>query len=267
MPILQLKDVDLYYEVHGSGPAFLMLSSTASDSGPWKTYQVPEFSRDHTVVIFDQRGTGRSKAKTDALTTALIAGDAAALLDHLGLDHAIVMGHSMGGRVAQMIALDHPEKVAKLILLSSGAPAASPGIPLGICKDMVEKGYERFVREHTISVGSGKGIAAHPERVEEFLSARMASLVPLETYLRYVIARQAHDTSGRLKEITVPVLVMVGEEEGHSLSDHTHFDTARRYATELPDAELVVIPGQGHFYPFYDPETTHREIRAFLERR
>jgi len=103
MPFSQLADIDLYYEVHGEGPAFLFISETACHGDVWKTYQVPEFSRDHQVIIYDQRGTGRSGKPSVAYTTKMLADDSAMLLDHVGVEQAIVYGHSMGGRVAQLL--------------------------------------------------------------------------------------------------------------------------------------------------------------------
>ena len=111
MPILKLNDANIYYEVHGSGPPFLFLSETACDGEVWKIYQVPEFSRDHAVVTFDYRGMGQSSKPSTNYTMEMFADDAAAILDHLTLDQAIVCGHSMGGRVAQVLALKHPSKV------------------------------------------------------------------------------------------------------------------------------------------------------------
>src|SRR5215831_17235689 len=106
MPFLQLDDADIYYETFGAGTPFLFLSGTATDGEVWKRHQVPEFSRDHQVVIFDQRLTGRTKTRSQQISVKRIADDAAALLSHLGAKGAVVLGHSMGGRVAQLIALD-----------------------------------------------------------------------------------------------------------------------------------------------------------------
>src|SRR4029453_8688581 len=75
MPILKLKDADIYYEVHGSGPPFLFLSETACDGEVWKIYQVPEFSRDHTVITFDYRGMGQSSKPSTKYTMEMFAGD------------------------------------------------------------------------------------------------------------------------------------------------------------------------------------------------
>ena len=86
-----------------------------------------------------------------------------------------------------------------------------------MCVELVEKGYERYLREHSLEVGFTQAfIAANRDEVEEFLTVRLANPPPLEAFLRIVIARQETDTSGRLKDIRVPTLVMVGDAEGAS---------------------------------------------------
>jgi hypothetical protein len=79
---------------------------------------------------------------------------------------------------------------------------------------MIEKGFERYVREHTIETGwTPEYVASHRDVVDKFLEVRMAGIAPLPCYLRHVIARQEHDTSSRLKDIGVPTLVLIGEDE------------------------------------------------------
>lgn len=266
MPYLQLRDLKLYYEVHGEGRPFLFISETACHGEVWKTYQIPEFSRDHRVIIYDQRGTGRTDKPSVEYTTTTLADDAAALLDHLGADQAIIYGHSMGGRIAQLVALDHPQKVNKLILASSGASHTTRGIPLKMCLELVEKGYEKYARAHAVRIGfTERFIREHPERVEEFLKIRLANLPPLECYLLHVMARQAHDTGERLKDIRVPTLIMVGDDEAKTTSDISHWAAAEILARSIPNAKLVVLPDSGHYYFFAKPEETNRAIREFLQ--
>ncbi len=122
MPKLRVNhDLEIYYEAHGQGPAMVFLSETACDGEVWKINQVPEFSRDHKVIIHDYRGTGQSSKPSIDYTTRMFAGDVIALLDHLAVESAITIGHSMGGRVAQLLALDYPHRVKKLVLASTGA--------------------------------------------------------------------------------------------------------------------------------------------------
>src|SRR6266550_4219566 len=227
MPNFKLEDTEIYYEVHGDGPPFLFCSVTGLDHQAWKFHQIPEFSRDHKAIVFD---------------------------------------HSMGGVVAQLLALDHPRKVKKLILASSGAahPGAQ-GIPLSMCRDMVRKGFEAYIREHTIETGWTKEfVAAHPDLIKNFLQVRMSGNAPLENYLHFILARQAHDHTDRLKDIRVPTLVLVGDDERHGAADRTHYDAAHHLAKGISNAELVVLAGEGHHYLATNPAAAHAAIREFI---
>ena len=269
MPYVKAKDgVDIYYEVSGRGAPFLFLSETACDGAVWNLYQAPEFARDHRVVILDYRGTGLSSKPSIKYSTDMFADDAAIVLDHLGLEGAVVCGHSMGGRVAQLLALNHPRKVSRLILASSGAAhPGDRGIPLRIAKEMVEMGYQRYVRGHTIVVGWTEIYARnHMNLIEKYLQVRMANLCPVEFYFRHVLARQEHDTSARLKDIRVPTLIFVGDDDHFVVSDMSHRSGAEILANGIANAKLVVLPGERHSYFYSEPENVHGMIREFLKR-
>jgi aminoacrylate hydrolase len=182
---LQLPDGEIYYEVHGHGQPMVFLSETACDGEVWKIYQAPEFSKDHRVIIHDYRGTGQSSNPSIDYTTQMFAQDVIALMDHLKADDAIVVGHSMGGRVAQLLALDYPNRVKRLVLASTGSHfPKTKGLPLKICKEMIEWGYEKYERDHSILVGfTDEFVKNHPERVERYLKIRMQNLCPVEFYL------------------------------------------------------------------------------------
>jgi len=266
MPFLKRNDTELYYETYGEGPAILFCSVTGLDHQAWKFHQVPEFSRDHQVIVFDYRGTGRSSKTVQKYTIKMFTDDAAALLDHLGVEKAIVCGHSMGGVVAQLLALDYPGNVQKLILASSGSahPGAN-GIPLAMCRDMVNLGFEGYIRKSTMGTGWTKEfVAAHPELIERFLEVRMSGIAPLENYLYFVLARLEHDHTARLKDITAPTLVLVGDNEDHGASNKTHWKHAQELVREIPLAKLVILPGEGHHYLATNPDAAHRAIREFI---
>ena len=170
MPYLHLDDTEFYYEIHGTGPPFLFLPATDAPGAVWSFFQIPEFSRDHCVIVCDQRGTGKSKTRSTNFGTSRMAADAGALLDHLGVSGAIVCGHSIGGRVAQLLALDYPGAVRKLILASTGAQTTQKGIPIKMCMGMIEKGYHGYLRDHCYEVGFGKAyVANHRDEIEKFL--------------------------------------------------------------------------------------------------
>ena len=175
MPTVTIPGAEIYYEVQGQGQPFLFFSETACDGDIWKLFQVPEFAKDHMVIVHDYRGTGRSSKPSIDYTTRMFCDDAMAILDHLHVKDAIVLGHSMGGRVAQLVALEYPERVKKLILASSGASFPGPaGLPLTMCKEMIEWSYEKYVRAHTIQVGfTDEFVKANPDRIEAFFRARL----------------------------------------------------------------------------------------------
>jgi pimeloyl-ACP methyl ester carboxylesterase len=172
----------------------------------------------------------------------------------------------MGGRIAQLVALDHADTVRCLVLASSGASYKTKGgIPPAICIQMVKLGYERYIREHNIDIGFSKAyVEKHPQRVEECIKSLLASLPPIEIYFAQVDARQHHDTSARLKDIQVPTLVTVGDDEVHGLSDTTHVASAELLSRNIPSSNFSTVPGGGHFYFYSHPEIINRIVRDFI---
>jgi pimeloyl-ACP methyl ester carboxylesterase len=172
----------------------------------------------------------------------------------------------MGGVVAQLLALDYPQKVKKLILTSSGTShPGEHGIPLAMCRDMVRQGFDGYIREHTIETGWTKEfVAENPGLIEEFLRVRMSGIAPLENYLHFVLARQEHDHTARLREINVPTLILVGDDENHGASDRTHWAAAHQLADAIRGGKLVVLKGEGHHYMATRPAAAHEAIRQFI---
>lgn len=266
MPFIQRNDVNIFYEAYGSGTPLLFFSETACAGDIWKRFQVPEFSLDHLVITPDYRGTGKSSRPSIQFSCDDFVDDAAAILDHLNCGPAILLGHSMGGRVAMLMALMYPEKVQKLIVASvgPGAPHAPP-IPFKMCKEMVEWGYQDYVRRHTLEVGwTPEYLARHPDNVESFLEIRISNLPRLEDYLRHVVARQACDLSARVKEIRHPTLVIVGEHDHGSATGASHRIASEALARDLPNGKYAVIPNEAHNYFMTNPDKAHRLIRDFL---
>jgi 3-oxoadipate enol-lactonase len=266
MAISQRNDLKIFFETHGDGAPFLFFSETACAGDIWNTFQVPEFSRDHLVITHDYRGTGKSSRRTEQYSCDDFVDDAVGILDDLNVGPAIVLGHSMGGRVALLMALKYPDRVTKIIAASVGPGVANaPPIPFKMCKEMVEWGYEKYVREHTLEVGWPPDYTrAHPDRVEHFLKVRMNNLPTLDDYLRHVVARQACDVSGRLREIKQPTLVLVGDQDHGSATGASHRVASEAMAKALPNSQYAVIANEAHNYFMTNPDEAHRIIRRFL---
>ncbi len=266
MPTIKLNGVEIFYETHGQGTPLLFFSETACAGDIWNRFQVPEFSRDHLVISHDYRGTGKSSSPAAQFSCDDFVDDGVAILDQLNAGPAVVFGHSMGGRVALLMALKYPTRVKKLIVASSGpGVAGAPPIPFKLCKEMVEWGYEKYVREHTLEVGwTREYIERHPDRVKAFLRVRMSNIPTLENYLRHVVARQACDVSARVKEIEQPTLVIVGDQDHGSATGASHRVTSEALAKQLPNGQFAVIENEAHNYFMTNPDEAHRIIRKFL---
>ena len=266
MPFATNHGIKIHFDYYGNGAPLLFFSETACAGDIWNKYQVPEFSRDFRVITHDYRGTGQSSRPVVQYSCADFVDDAVAILDQLDCGPANILGHSMGGRVALLMALTYPERVNKVIVASSGPGiAGAQAIPFKMCKEMVEWGYNKYVREHTLEVGwTAEYMQKHRARVEDFLSVRMNNLPALEDYLRHVVARQACNVSPRLKELKHPTLVIVGDQDHGSATGASHRVTSEALAQELPNGQFAVIANEAHNYFMTNPEEAHRIIRRFL---
>jgi pimeloyl-ACP methyl ester carboxylesterase len=261
--------VAVAYEQSGAGSPLVLIAGTGFPGATWDEDVVAPLAERHTVLTFDHRGTGGTPATSDRLSTRLFARDAVALMDALGLPAAHVLGHSMGGRVAQWIALDRPERVRTLILAATGPGQfradrpVTRGVPVHTAKGLVEMGYERYMREHiSATFFTSEFAAEHPERVERLFRLFWDHRPDLESYLRHVVARQEHQTAERLAEITCPSLVLIGDRDTVAMGTGSHWDQSAYLLEHLPSAERRVIPGAAHGYFWQCPEAT---VEAILD--
>lgn len=267
-------DVDglaMAYETYGEGPALLLVAGTGYPGETWPRRMVDALARDFTIVVFDHRGTGRTPASEEPYSTRQFAADASGLLKALGLTPAHVLGHSMGGRVAQWMALDEPDLVASLVLAATGPGQFSDeqpvqrGIPVHTAEALTELGYERYMREHIADTFfTDEFVESHPEVVAELVESFWANRPSLHDYLKHVSARQQHQTAERLKEILQPALVLVGERDTHIGGTGRHSEQSAYLAEHLPNAELRIIPGAAHGYFWQVSDASTEAVREWL---
>jgi pimeloyl-ACP methyl ester carboxylesterase len=256
MPLMDLEGLTMAYEVVGSGSPLVLVAGTGYPGATWYPRLVEVLAMTHTVVTFDHRGTGGTPATDEPYSTRLFAADAVRLLDALGLPAAHVVGHSMGGRVAQWMALDHPDRVRSLVLAATGmGRRGRSGIPLHTAVHMIEAGYERYMAEHIATTFfTAEFVASDPDRVAWLVDAFWTHRPSLEAYLRHVIARQEHLTEDHLQDLTTPALVLVGERDTHQGGGGSHWDQSQRLLAGLPAATFRGIPDVSHGYFWQAPE-------------
>jgi pimeloyl-ACP methyl ester carboxylesterase len=238
----------LYYEVYGEGEPLLLIMGLGANHLSWAA-QVPVYAREFQVIVFDNRGTGQSDFPEGVdYTIPLLADDAAALLDALGVDAAHVYGVSMGGMIAQEMALRHPEKVRSLILgaTSPGGPHAVPP-DTQVLRALIDQGaaIDRVVSPALLEVlFSPAYLAGHVSELrEKFQRLADYPATSPEAYAAQLRAAARHDTYDRLPDIAAPTLVLHGTDD-----PLLPVGNARILAERIPGAKLVLLEGARHAY-------------------
>ena len=264
MPKAKVDDIHIYYEEHGQGEPLLLIMGLGASTLSWSE-QISFFSSEFRVIAFDNRGAGRSDKPAVRYNIALFADDTAGLMDALSVGSAHVYGQSMGGFIAQELALRHPQRVRTLVLGSTAcggrqAVAASPENLAGI--GMMNVLPPREAAEKGLALLYSEGfIARHRDALID-RSLREAELrPPPEAFGRQVQAAVRHDTFDRLLDIRSPTLVITGSDD-KIVPAHN----SRILAERIPGAELAVLPGAGHGYLLEMASESNAMVLEFLRR-
>lgn len=274
MPIASLPTgTELYYETHGAGQPLLLFPSTAFSGDVWKLYQLPGLAPAMQLILHDPRGCPRTRVSQQVYTIEQMANDAVALLDHLNIPKAHLLGHSMGGRVALSMALNFPGRVKSLIMAASGSglvtrpgPDCIPGLPHWLVLGLVEKGFENFLRDEYCESEvffTDQFRAGYPERIEEFFELARATHANLPEYIHLSIARHNWEATHRLGDVRVPTLVLIGTNDK---ARSNHLLQAEALKNRIPGAELKVLESQSHGFFWQAPDETNRVIRDWVLR-
>jgi 3-oxoadipate enol-lactonase len=268
MPLAPVGTHSLSYEIHGDapGPPLLLVAGLGGASQGWLALQVPELAQRHRCVLFDHRGVGASQDPGGPFTSADLADDAAALLAALDIERAHVLGAFLGGMVAQELALRHPARVGKLVLVGSWArPDARRRMLIGKWKAMVGHGLPREIIawERMLWTLSDETFE-QADLVQPMLQGYLRSGFPMseETFVRQCDACLGHDALERLAGATQPALVVCGQQDVL-----TPPKLARQLAAALPDAHLVTIPHAGHLVMAEAARRFHEVVLQFLDER
>lgn len=248
----------VYYEVHGEGDPVVLCHGAGGNHVAWYL-QVPDFARTYRVVAWDQRGFGRTTNRADQPTPANAVVDLIALLDHLGIARAHVIGQSMGGCAALGLALAQPARVRSLVLADTIG---------GIWTDLAQREFEAFVRRAGTLRTDALPLGRHPA-IDESLLARDPAHAFLYQQLQSLndappasvplhLRATAHAPEA-LARLPMPVLFVVGGRDAI-------FPPAviRSAAAQIPGARVVEIPGAGHSPYFEKPREWNEVVLAFL---
>jgi pimeloyl-ACP methyl ester carboxylesterase len=252
----------LHWESSGEGAPVLMIMGLGLSGGAWWR-TVPVLSRRLQVITYDNRGVGRSSSLVHSYTTEAMADDAVSVLDAAGLERAHVYGFSLGGAVAQQLALRHPARVRSLVLGAThpgGARAVAPDAEvLDFFRRRPGMPAEEAARASVPFNYGERCRREHPERIAEDLRRRLAHPFPEEAYRAQLYAAALHNCHRRLARIGVPTLVVHGRHDRM-----IPVANAELLAAAIPGAQLRILEESGHLYPTEQPEVD-AEIAQFLE--
>jgi 3-oxoadipate enol-lactonase len=250
----------LYYERHGAGDPLLMITGWTISCAVFEPV-LDHYSEHFECVVYDHRGSARSSGAPPRSMGALAEG-AARMLTDLGIPRAHVCGLSMGGMVAQELALRRPERVRGLILggTTPGGPFAPRLGPREIVSIARGSVTERGIRAPLLF--SSEFRREQPERVRELLRHFKAHRSSIKAIAAQTLASARFDTTSRLGRLRAPTLVMHGERDRL-----VPLAASRLLAARIPDAELAVVPGAGHAYGLEAPEESLDLLLGWLERR
>src|ERR1700726_2829296 len=250
MPKINRDGVEIYYEIHGSGPPLLLTHGYSSTSAMWQG-QIGALSKHHQLVLWDMRGHGRSDYPGDAsaYSEALTVADIAALLDEVGAHSAIVGGLSLGGYMSLAFYRAHPERVRALLIIDTG-----PGFKKGDARDAWNRRAhdtgDRFERE---------GLAVLKSASRERSSVSHRDALGLARAARGMLTQRDARVIEVLPDIKVPSLIVVG-------ADDTPFLAASDYmAAKIPGAKKVVIASAGHAVNIDQPQAFIAAVLPFLD--
>ncbi|MFZ0634767.1 MAG: alpha/beta fold hydrolase [Candidatus Acidiferrales bacterium] len=248
----------IYWDEEGSGEPLLLIMGLGYASNMWHRSR-PALAKLYRTVAFDNRGVGQSDAPAGVYSIALMASDAAALLDAAGVERAHVFGVSMGGMIAQEFALQYPKRVRSLILgcTASGGTHAVKAEPealqilrrQGMSPSELSEAIMPFIYD----------AATSRSLIDEDMAIRMKWYPTLQGYTGQIQGILGWEAYSRIDQITAPTLVIHGETDRLIPAAN-----ARLIANRIPGAKLVLIPHASHIFETDQPGMANRAIIEFL---
>ncbi len=262
MPTIKVNGVTLYYESHGDGPPLVLIAGLSCDHTMWSEFIAP-LAKQFSVLTLDNRAVGQSETPTTPFTVHNMAADVAAVMDALHIKQAHVAGHSLGGMIAQTLALSHPEKINKLVICCSTARATplmmhifhtnikmvQASVPIELCI------------ENMLSWLFSGGYLADPKNTEKEVNRILLNphFQTVEGYVAQVSAVDGFDITSEIAKISHKTLVLAAEEDVI-----TPVAMSQVIASKIKTSRLVTVPQSGHCVMFETPERLANELKTFL---
>lgn len=250
MPYFDYNGIKLYYEKAGDGPPLFMINGLGGDTRLW-AFLLPHLNKSFTTIIYDMRCAGKSDKPSDPFTIADLSNEARSLIEHLGFAKVSVLGFSMGGMVAQDLAINHSDVIDKLVLVST-MPATMRMYPI---PEFVMKLFVRtdispklIAMVYDVIFGSGFKDIHSPQ---EYIDFKMNddNPQPADAYLNQYNAIKSFDVRKKVSNISTPTLIVAGNEDRVVPSKN-----ARWLNEHISGSKIATLDTVGHIVPLENPD-------------
>lgn len=265
MSMIKANGIKMYYEIHGEGEPLVLIEGLGYASWMWYK-QVEVLSKYFRVVIFDNRGVGKTEKPDEEYSIKLFAEDTAEVLTALGIEKANILGVSMGGFIAQELAIRYPEMVNKLILCSTsfGGPNSIP-IPEDTLSIMF-KGGGKYNSEQGIKTAIGTALnfdtlVENGDIIDKIMNEKVKSPQPKYAYQRQLMAGASFDAEERVCRIKAETLIMAGSGDRV-----VPYENAKLLNGGITDSKIIIVEDSGHIFFMEKPEITNKHIIDFLRK-
>jgi 3-oxoadipate enol-lactonase len=265
MTLVSVGTHELDYERTGAGagaaPPLLLIMGMSGTSLHWGEPFLSELRKSFDVIAFDHRGVGASSPLKGTITIREMADDAAGLLAALSIERAHVVGISMGGMIAQELALAHPQRIETLTLgctYCGGENGAltSPEVMQKLADGMLSGDRERALRAAFEVNVAPAAASSNPELLTQWLAIAAERAVAVRVIMAQIQACAEHDTSARLHALQMPCLVIHGTED-----EMLPVQNGRDIAARIPGARLEILEGAGHMFIWEHPQQAAALVR------
>lgn len=265
MPFCVDGERKLYYEISGAGKPLLFISGLSGGSWSWYR-QRPFFEKFYQVITFDNRGAGKSFMPPGPYTMEQMAEDAKAILDHLNIEKAFVVGISMGGMIAQQLAAMYPNRVSAMVL---GCTHCGKSRRIAADRTVLDKlasqeglTPEEIVEKNIPLLFGEKCRNEHPEIIDEYRKNTLsAPIQPFEAFQAQLAAINKFDACPLLHHIQCPVLIITGKDDILVPPQNSNI-----LAELIPQAQLVELEGTGHLIHLEASDVFNKMVLEFFRK-
>lgn len=263
MPKVQVDDIQMYYEERGSGKPLVLITGLSGILKDWRL-QTLFFSKRFRTVIFDNRGVGKSDKPKNGYSIRRFADDTVGLMDYLKIERAHILGLSMGGMIAQEIALHHPTRVDHLILCATNCGSKHSVMPakeiLNIITQNAGLTFEEIVRKSLPILFTKTFMRDQPQEVEKFVQDKLN--YPTQTFHAFqgqLMAVMDFDSFDRLSQIDLPTLILAAR--GDVLVPPRNSEIL---AQKIRKSKLIIFKKGGHMFNIEIAKKFNEIVLGFL---